>query len=393
MSHRKKNLQITFSFKSQGGDVNVALEGFKSAFLLDIKGLVKKIEETIHKENNKNKVKKLSQLATSDIKQYLYTLVLRCAQEETKYCKNVARVNELEERVASDQDKFDVVAQDLRSLSVIMKANHERIGKFMDGVGAVSDPCNFPTLDHKEEQPVLIIDTNEESGARSYRDALIKKSNVLGKRRVDDIILPKPNRVIIKLKNSEELESFRATLEGDADLNKLANTKISKTRKNRLILFGAPGDITDPEFKNELKDIEGLSDQEIDIFKSFPNNNGSKNYIIDVNNKTKAILLDLSKIIINYNRVKIQNYVQVSRCFKCQKFGHVAFNCRHGVRCGACGGNHDTRSCPNGENEQTFKCVNCIEAKIPDHMHRADSKSCPSFAAHKKLKISQGHAK
>lgn len=101
---------------------------------------------------------------------------------------------------------------------------------------------------------------------------------------------------------------------------------------------------------------------EIEIVKSFLNMNKTKNYIIDVNNTTKQVLIEKSKIIIQYNRVRIQNYVPINRCYKCQQFGHVAFNCRNKQICGGCGDLHDTRNCTSDK----IICVNC---KGPDYKH------------------------
>lgn len=44
------------------------------------------------------------------------------------------------------------------------------------------------------------------------------------------------------------------------------------------------------------------------------------------------------------------------RCFKCQKFGHVAAICKGTQKCGRCAGNHEY-----GKSEKTakIKCCNC----------------------------------
>lgn len=44
------------------------------------------------------------------------------------------------------------------------------------------------------------------------------------------------------------------------------------------------------------------------------------------------------------------------RCFKCQKFGHVASSCKQKQRCARCGGNHEYGKCGTGVQP---KCCNC----------------------------------
>ena len=54
------------------------------------------------------------------------------------------------------------------------------------------------------------------------------------------------------------------------------------------------------------------------------------------------------------------------RCFKCNRFGHVALKCKNKERCSRCGGDHAWKTCVN-----TQKCVNC------GGDHSPVSKTCP----------------
>ena len=44
------------------------------------------------------------------------------------------------------------------------------------------------------------------------------------------------------------------------------------------------------------------------------------------------------------------------RCFKCQRFGHVAGQCRGKLRCAKCGGEHEYGKCGK---DDVLKCCNC----------------------------------
>ncbi|XP_017758217.1 PREDICTED: uncharacterized protein LOC108549377 [Eufriesea mexicana] len=76
----------------------------------------------------------------------------------------------------------------------------------------------------------------------------------------------------------------------------------------------------------------------------------------------------------------VEDFIAVSRCYKCQGFGHVAKHCRqkHDT-CGHCAETgHDTKACPTKKNNAV--CVNCKRSgKKSDHA--ASSVNCPSYKA------------
>lgn len=66
----------------------------------------------------------------------------------------------------------------------------------------------------------------------------------------------------------------------------------------------------------------------------------------------------MNRIIIGWNVCKFSNYIQVTRCFKCNAFGHIAKDCKQANdSCGYCGVDHKTKDC-NHSQRQPF-CTNC----------------------------------
>lgn len=64
-------------------------------------------------------------------------------------------------------------------------------------------------------------------------------------------------------------------------------------------------------------------------------------------------------LFIGYKILRIEKYIQpvkIIQCFNCQKFGHVATNCKATETiCVKCSGNHKVKDCV----ETTTKCANC----------------------------------
>lgn len=63
------------------------------------------------------------------------------------------------------------------------------------------------------------------------------------------------------------------------------------------------------------------------------------------------------KIYIGYMCYNVRLYIPPPlRCFKCQRFGHVAAVCKGKQRCGKCSGEHEYGKCDEGTK---LKCCNC----------------------------------
>lgn len=65
------------------------------------------------------------------------------------------------------------------------------------------------------------------------------------------------------------------------------------------------------------------------------------------------------KVYLGYLSYVVRPYIPPPiRCFKCQKFGHVAAVCNGKQRCARCGGEHEYRKCGHAVDP---KCCNCGE--------------------------------
>ena len=61
-------------------------------------------------------------------------------------------------------------------------------------------------------------------------------------------------------------------------------------------------------------------------------------------------------VLLGYMVYPVKQYVRPPlRCYRCQRYGHVAAVCRGSRRCGKCGGDHEFAQCSVGQ----VKCCNC----------------------------------
>lgn len=48
--------------------------------------------------------------------------------------------------------------------------------------------------------------------------------------------------------------------------------------------------------------------------------------------------------------------IKKKRCFRCQRFGHLAWSCKETPRCGHCAGQHERERCPPGVRARCLDC-------------------------------------
>lgn len=76
---------------------------------------------------------------------------------------------------------------------------------------------------------------------------------------------------------------------------------------------------------------------------------------------------------------RVGEFVEVTRCFKCQGHGHVSRFCNRPVRCGE-EGHHVTRCARTGD---AVRCVNCKRAGFWDTGHSVQWRECSCVAIHR----------
>ena len=155
------------------------------------------------------------------------------------------------------------------------------------------------------------------------------------------------NGRILIFANSEEQQ--KNILKKDT----LNNLKITShipgiTTKARGVISGIPTSVTIEEIKESLK--------QYDLVEAKRLMNGKEK------TESLSVLLCFKKelpvrIQMGYISYLVRQYIPPPiRCYKCQRFGHVAVQCRGKPRCAKCGGEHEYGKCGD---KAVLKCCNC----------------------------------
>lgn len=250
-------------------------------------------------------------------------------------------------------------------------------------------PSKMPVNKIKEkDEHVIIIDTKDENGAKSYRDASrANKKEIFTTNTPNDLIISRPNRLILKMKNRTDLDQVKNNII-KSNLNTKGEIKTNKLIKNKIILFGIPNDYEEKEKKlqEDIENLELMENHKIEIFKIFKSKNGELNGIIQVDNYIQAKLLEKKKILLDLVRIRVAKYINLAICYNCQNYGHISKFCKNKKSCAICSGDHDSRQCTITQNPT---CKHCHE----NRNHRSDSYRCPTYLQGKQKIINYGQTK
>jgi len=196
------------------------------------------------------------------------------------------------------------------------------------------------------------------------------------------------NGVIVEAENEEYAEKLM-----NKEVLKEAGLNIERPTKKKpvIIVYDVSADLNDDNIKEQVyyKNMresqipEGEFQQEFEIKRKYKNvqSGGKKgNIIVECSVRVRNFLRGKERIFINWESCKVKDYVDVVRCFKCQRYGHVAKYCTsEKSSCSHCAGDHDFKDCPDKDKREKLCCVNCKRDKRENNKHEVRSRKCPAF--------------
>jgi hypothetical protein len=138
-----------------------------------------------------------------------------------------------------------------------------------------------------------------------------------------------------------------------------------REQQSTIVIKGFP-----PQAELEKEDIEDLNQQGIlDPIRIYNKKLQQNTTLLKAKTSNQKSLEDALKhgVKIGFTIYRVEHEKKVHQCFKCQKFGHSASECRNQVQvCPKCTGHHSLKDCTS----DNLKCANC------NGNHPAFSRSC-----------------
>lgn len=127
-------------------------------------------------------------------------------------------------------------------------------------------------------------------------------------------------------------------------------------------------------FTEEFKTVDDFRKEFRGLFRTGPKNKDTTQWVCEVSGK--ILSANYQKLYIKYQACRVHDYYSITRCYKCQKYGHMAKACNSkDSTCGHCAKTgHSFNDCK--ETQWNFKCPNCKGQGLPFD-HNVASDVCP----------------
>jgi hypothetical protein len=209
-----------------------------------------------------------------------------------------------------------------------------------------------------------------------------------------------------KLKNTEDTRILlKSKKDAEALKSKLSNHEVDKveTRTPTINVVGLcreydAGELT-TMIKQQNMGIKELlesnvcdEDKKLDVvsIKAIRSNTAVFRATVRVSNVIRSVIAKQGdRLFIGAQPVcKVYDSYYVTRCYKCQQYGHNFKHCTNASACGQCAGNHETKEC-RSKNDRDMRCINCKNAHFHDVNHGVNYRGCPVLLDHQaKLRMS-----
>ncbi|XP_063898288.1 uncharacterized protein LOC135118965 [Helicoverpa armigera] len=191
--------------------------------------------------------------------------------------------------------------------------------------------------------------------------------------------------VLISTENIGDIEKLKSS---DKIVSSGLKIEEPSKRRPRIAVIGVPVALTEKEVfeciyeQNLSAKLPNLTRESFLECIKLSHKSGKRdlstcNYILELPASIRKVIIDQSRIFINWTSCPVRDFTIVTRCFNCQQFGHAAKFCREtNPTCSHCGDSgHSSKECSN--KPSTPLCASCKRFKRKCD-HPTGDVSCPA---------------
>lgn len=265
--------------------------------------------------------------------------------------------------------------------------------------GEIKQPDDELELKKSKENDARLILVEVQEGVTSG-DMLKKIKSKINPRensiKIQDIRITAKGGIAIK---AESLNDREKILTLPAFANGGFITRSAPQRLPRILVLRVSAELSREEVREQIKSCNNMGEEGTQISPLYTMPYGRKkgekgqnepppafvSWVVELSPKLWKATIDAGRLFLEFQSCKAKEFLEVTRCFNCQGYGHTAKACSvQSPTCGQCSGAHDTRKCTSTTNQ----CTNCEKIGAPSR-HRAASLGCEAHRrAFIKLKAS-----
>lgn len=233
-----------------------------------------------------------------------------------------------------------------------------------DGVGdpstANQQSGKTPTIKKPRKLPNIVVDGH-------LNNHKVTMESLKAKLTGDVDVRCQNNRTVFKANSSDDFHKIKEFLK-ESKYSFYTHTPVDE-KPLHMVLKGLPPGTSPTDIQDEL------TQNQLQVLKVTPFSNKKEG----VNSASTIMSVifnkgtDIKKVMavrrLYYSVISWEKYVnksQITQCYKCLKFGHIAVNCNRAQKCLNCAADHSVKDCLS----DVSKCSNCNGA------HQANFKEC-----------------